>query len=72
MLMTEQLEGKQCVIFNSQGEQCNLFINHDCNCHHFGLDSMLYRFIPKSTCDIENDEHDGSCSVCLVREVRGR
>ncbi len=60
----------QCNIFNNNGERCNMKINHECECHHFGLDSLLSRFLPKSTCDIENDIHDGSCCVCLVREVR--
>lgn len=62
----------RCKMFNSEGKQCNLFFDHECECHHYGLDSLLARFLPKSTCDIENDEHDGSCCVCLVREVRGK
>lgn len=52
-------------------EQCNLNDGHEGK-HRFGLDSCLYGVFPPSTCDIENDDHDGSCSVCMVREVRGR
>lgn len=62
----------RCQIFNSNGEQCNLEQNHMCYCHHYGLDSCLARFLEKSTCDIDNDIHDGSCSMCLVQEVRGK
>jgi len=62
----------RCQIFNSEGNQCNINQEHDCKCHHYGLDSILYGFFPPSTCDIDHDIHDGSCSVCMVREVRER
>ena len=60
---------KRCQVVKD-GEQCNINENHDCECHHFGLDSMLYGLFPPSTCT--DDRHDGSCSVCIVREVRDR
>jgi len=63
---------QRCQITNELGEQCNINKDHDCECHHFGMDSILYGFFPPSTCDIVNDEHDGSCSMCMVREVRDR
>lgn len=62
----------RCEIFNPEGQRCNVNKGHDCNCHHYGLDSILYGFFPPSTCDINNDIHNGSCSVCMVREVRDR
>ena len=52
-------------------DQCNLNKDHNGE-HAFGLDSLLYGVLPPSTCDIDNDVHDGSCCVCLVREVRRR
>ena len=51
--------------------QCNINEGHDGE-HRFGLDSCLYGVFPPSTCDIDNDIHDGSCSTCMIREVRGR
>ncbi len=66
---------KRCQIIDNDsdnysfGDQCNINEGHDRN-HAFGLDSLLYGMIPPSTCT--EDEHDGSCAVCLVREVRDR
>lgn len=56
----------------SFGQQCNLGKDHDGD-HAFGINSMLWYLGPKpGEPRCTDDEHVGTCSVCLVREVRGK
>ncbi len=52
-------------------EQCNLWRGHDGE-HLFGGAGCLWYLGPKKgEPQCTEDEHVGTCSVCLVREVRG-
>jgi hypothetical protein len=57
----------RCAVINENGEQCNYPIHH--GEHAFGICGMLADLSwYEEKCS--DDNHIGTCSVCLVRSVR--
>ena len=52
--------------------QCSLWRNHDGECQFGGAGILWYLGPKEDEPRCTEDEHVGTCSVCLVREVRGR